>query len=62
MAGVDVRRREIGIVEGTEDEDVRMTRFEGWRVLRILWASGYAVSSGTTGAVGSDARRGMEIV
>ena len=35
---VDVRRRETGIEEGTEAEEVRITRFVGWRVSRILWA------------------------
>jgi hypothetical protein len=35
---VEVRRRETGMEEGMEGEEVRIMRFLGWRVSRILWA------------------------
>jgi hypothetical protein len=50
------------MVEGTELEEVRMTRLEGWRVSRILWARTDALASGMMGAAGRDAGRDMEIV
>lgn len=33
-----MRRRDTGMEEGTEEDEVRIMRFLGWRVSRILWA------------------------